>query len=381
MDFRPPSRSLLLDPSRVQAEQLIQEIREVSSHPLVNTIMSTVGGLFAVLNEQRQILAVNRAFLEFLGVDNPERVLGFRAGEVLGCQFAEELASGCGSSVTCSSCGTTKALLASLETNRPVQQKCAIVASRGGIRQDFLFEVRSAPLDLGAHRIVLLFMQDITQRQNWVAIESTFFHDIGNMLSSLQFASESLHAMATPQQKPLADQVLEISNRIVQEFSIQRSLVHSGAPNYQVHRVPVFASRILEELTGFFRSNPVSVELVLDIEELQSDFEFVTDHSLLLRVLHNMLTNAIEASIPGQMVRITCQQEEDGVFFSVWNAKHIPPEMEKRIFQRNFTTKSQDGHGLGTFSMKLFGETILGGKVSFTTSVEDGTTFEFFLPQ
>jgi signal transduction histidine kinase len=308
-------------------------------------------------------------------------VLGLRTGEILGCEFAESQPSGCGTAVSCNSCGTAKALLASLETNKPVQQKCAIVASRSGVRQDFLFEVRSAPLDLGKHRIVLLFLQDITQRQNWAAIESTFFHDIGNMLSSLQFASESLHAMATPEQQSMADQLLEISSRIVREFSIQRSLVHSGAPNYKVHRVTIQASRVLEELSGFFRNNPASVDLFLNVMELEADFAFVTDHSLLLRVLHNMLTNAIEASRAGQTVRLVCMQEEDGVFFSVWNQQAIPAEYQKRIFQRNFTTKSEDGHGLGTFSMKLFGESILGGKVTYTTSEEEGTTFELFLPQ
>ena len=50
-----------------------------------------------------------------------------------------------------------------------------------------------------------------------------------------------------------------------------------------------------------------------------------------------------------------------------------------RIFKRNFTTKEQLGHGLGTYSMKFFGEKVLGGLVDFTTSETAGTTFRLTL--
>ncbi|MDR3555950.1 MAG: ATP-binding protein [Syntrophobacteraceae bacterium] len=41
--------------------------------------------------------------------------------------------------------------------------------------------------------------------------------------------------------------------------------------------------------------------------------------------------------------------------------------------------KSGPGRGLGAYSMKLFGEDILGGKVGFTSSEVDGTVFRFSL--
>ena len=66
--------------------------------------------------------------------------------------------------------------------------------------------------------------------------------------------------------------------------------------------------------------------------------------------------------------------------FCVWNAGEIPADIAKRVFQRNFSTKAQAGRGIGTFSMKLFGEKYLGGRVDFTTSSSDGTVFRFILP-
>lgn len=52
-----------------------------------------------------------------------------------------------------------------------------------------------------------------------------------------------------------------------------------------------------------------------------------------------------------------------------------------RVFQRYFSTKSGDGRGLGTHMMKLVGETLLKGTVSFSSSAEDGTTFRIRLPR
>lgn len=41
---------------------------------------------------------------------------------------------------------------------------------------------------------------------------------------------------------------------------------------------------------------------------------------------------------------------------------------------------TKEAFGMGTFSMKLFGEQILGGRISFKSSKTDGTTFTFVLP-
>jgi len=105
-----------------------------------------------------------------------------------------------------------------------------------------------------------------------------------------------------------------------------------------------------------------------------------TDFSLISRVLCNMVLNALEATAPGGTVRVSLTPQAGFVVFSVWNSGEIPADIAQRIFQRNFSTKEEAGRGIGTFSMKLFGEKILGGMVDFTTSIEEGTTFRLVLP-
>ena len=60
--------------------------------------------------------------------------------------------------------------------------------------------------------------------------------------------------------------------------------------------------------------------------------------------------------------------------FSVNNPGVIPDDVGLQIFQRSFSTKGH-GRGLGTYSMKLFGENYLNGKVYFQSDDKKGTTF------
>ena len=106
----------------------------------------------------------------------------------------------------------------------------------------------------------------------------------------------------------------------------------------------------------------------------------VTDSSLLWRILHNMVLNALEASHGGKPVKVWYDREGAELSFKVWNEGVIAPRVANRIFERNFSTKQGDGRGLGTFSMKYFGESILGGRVAFTSEPSLGTTFSFTAP-
>lgn len=57
----------------------------------------------------------------------------------------------------------------------------------------------------------------------------------------------------------------------------------------------------------------------------------------------------------------------------------MPDEVKLQIFQRSFSTKGR-GRGIGTYSIKLFTEKYLEGKVSFTSKEGEGTVFTVELP-
>jgi len=73
------------------------------------------------------------------------------------------------------------------------------------------------------------------------------------------------------------------------------------------------------------------------------------------------------------------ERKEASVVFSVQNPGVMPHTTQLQIFQRSFSTRGP-GRGTGTYSIKLFGEHYLKGKVWFSSSEEEGTTFFLSLP-
>lgn len=106
----------------------------------------------------------------------------------------------------------------------------------------------------------------------------------------------------------------------------------------------------------------------------------VSDQGLVLRVLSNMVANALEASAAGATVEVRYEIEAAGPTLTVRNPGTIPVAVAPRIFQRSFSTKSGPGHGLGTYGMRLMAEQYLGGRVALTSTPESGTVFTLTLP-
>jgi sensor histidine kinase regulating citrate/malate metabolism len=114
-------------------------------------------------------------------------------------------------------------------------------------------------------------------------------------------------------------------------------------------------------------------------ERVPGDRSMVTDESLLVRVLGNMVKNALEASPPRSQVRLWCEATVGGSVFHVHNPGIIPPSVAAHIFQPHFSNKGHN-RGFGTYAMRLLGEHCLGGRVDFVTDEVEGTQFSIELP-
>ena len=368
---------------RATPEELEQDIARVSNNPVIDGLLHSVGGVLAVLNSDRQILAVNDSLLASLGIGDAQAAFGLRPGEALQCVHAHEAPHGCGTTRHCASCGAAIAIVASLENNVPVEKKCIIRAQKNGGETDLCFMIRACPVTADGQRYLLLFMQDTTIQEKRAALERAFFHDINNILSGLLGASELLllkHESAG-EGLPLVKIIKQLTTRLANEVTIQRSLVHSGLADLQPAVQAVDVPELLSEVQSLFATHSAAQGKTLHIERLPGDVPTIhTDGSLLLRILSNMLTNAFEASEPGDTIRLWLEKDEDKLCFCVWNRKAIDETVRLRIFQRYISTKEGVGRGTGTYTMKLFGETFLNGTVGFVSSAVDGTVFRLCLP-
>ncbi len=363
---------------KTDPEELAAEIEAASRSPVISGLLRSIGGLLAILNEHRQVIALNDSLLELLGNPDSSMILGLRLGEVLGCIHAHEgPGHTCGSTRFCSSCGAAIAIVTSLGQDGPDERMCALSAHRGDQPMDMALRIRCHPIRIDERRFLLVFLQDVTRQQQRAALERTFFHDINNLLGMLSGASERL--VETHPSEP-ADLVRDATARLIKEVAIQQCLSSSDEEACRPQWTTCRLERILKDLRSFFANHPVAKGKTIEFPADIPPGSIRTDFLLISRVLCNMVLNALEATEPGGCVRVDLVREERAVIFTVWNRKAIPPEIASRIFQRNFSTKEDAGRGIGTFSMKLFGEKMLRGLVDFSSTEAEGTTFRFTLP-
>ncbi len=105
------------------------------------------------------------------------------------------------------------------------------------------------------------------------------------------------------------------------------------------------------------------------------------DQEMTNRMIINLITNAVQAKLPGKTLNITVEinKKEKGWQILVQdNGKGIDDEIRDRIFLPNFTTKSS-GMGLGLAIARSIAES-MGGTISFRSDPGFGTTFLVFLP-
>jgi len=371
-------RTCFASPERAEKETLEAEIELANQSSVVSGLLRCVGGLLAILNEQRQIIALNEAFIKTLGIVKPEESLGLRMGEILFCVHAHEEPAGCGTTPFCSTCGAAIAMVASLQQDGPAERICALQAMQNGKPVEVALHVRAQTITISGRRFILIFVQDISQQQQRAALERTFYHDINNHLCLLLCASEML---TNEGPSDLISMIHEAVTRLSREVDIQRYLTSDGELDMLPSQQSVSTQCAFYDLRRFFAKHPVAQGKRIRFKEPQSELLLKTDPVLLFRVLSNMIINACEATESDGEVLVWSTFTTGTVTFCVWNDQAIPNDIAKRIFQRNFSTKPQAGRGIGTYSMKLFGERYLGGSVTFTSSNETGTIFQLSLPR
>lgn len=100
------------------------------------------------------------------------------------------------------------------------------------------------------------------------------------------------------------------------------------------------------------------------------------------QAIHNIIANAIQASCPGQVVRVSTDQIQDEYCISVIDqGAGISPEHQSRVFDPFFTTKPVgSGTGLG---LSIAHQVVAahGGRIEIDSQVNQGTTVRILLPR
>lgn len=363
---------------RTDRRTFANQIENISKSPIMSTLLEATSGLLIVLNEDRQIVGLNEAFLASLCIDNPADVLGLRLGETLNCIHATSLPHGCGTTPHCETCGAAIATMSAINDDKVSEKTCALSAEKDGVKLEKYLFIKAQPLIVDGSRWILIFAQDITHQHSLATLEHLFFHDINNILTALVGNSEML-AMKMPEESR-ALQIQKAAKRLCAEVNLQRFLSNQKDSDNLLKMSMVLLSSIKEEVELIIDSHPAAFHKKLEQQWPDVEISLNTDIHLVSRVLGNMLLNALEATADNGTVRLNCRVDDTDITWEVWNDAYIPPEEQLRVFQKHFSTKATMGRGLGSYSMKLLGESYLNGTVSFSSLEKGGTTFCFKHP-
>ena len=361
---------------RASETEVRQQSLSFLEGPLSSRVLDSVNDIVLVLNKERQVVFANRALLDFLEMKEMDSVCGLRPGEVLDCVHSFEGEGGCGTTEFCSTCGAVRAILASQEGKEDVQE-CRITRRRDGEALELL--VRAVPFHADSKSLTFFSATDISHEKRRRALERIFFHDILNTAGGLRGFAELLMNAEQNESREYKEMVYQLTDRLIEEIMAQKELTAAEHNELSVHPYFIGSIQLLREIVTLYRNHDVAGGRQLLIDPAVQDVSFVSDETLLRRVIGNMVKNALEAANPGETVTLGCESQGEKVRFWVHNPNCMSNDTRLQIFNRSFSTKGV-GRGLGTYSIKLLTERYLQGKVSFTTSPEHGTTFTATYP-
>jgi nitrogen fixation/metabolism regulation signal transduction histidine kinase len=215
----------------------------------------------------------------------------------------------------------------------------------------------------------------------WREMAKQVAHEIKNPLTPMKLSIQYLQNGIHTDPEKLKQLVGRVSSTLIEQIE-NLSNIASEFSNFakmpQAENEKVLLNDVVASVHDLFRKREdMDVQLYVPIQ----DIYVFADRNQLIRVLNNVVKNAIQA-IPEERrgrIDISLLKRGDKAIISVLdNGTGIPDEMKERVFTPNFTTKSS-GTGLGLAICANIVETF-NGRIHFATNPGEGTTFFVEIP-
>lgn len=216
----------------------------------------------------------------------------------------------------------------------------------------------------------------------WRDIARQVAHEIKNPLTPMKLNIQYLQQAIATNRPDIEILASRVSNILIEQIE-NLNVIASEFSNFA--KMPEAVPEILNvwdslnTLIELFQKNNDNVNITLSDED--KALTVYMDKSYFIRVFTNLIQNAIQAIAAGEVgkVALSVEQNDDSVVISVTdNGSGIAKELQDKLFQPYFTTKSS-GTGLGLPMTKSLIEGSE-GSIWFETKEGEGTTFYVKLP-
>lgn len=224
-----------------------------------------------------------------------------------------------------------------------------------------------------------------TERLNTLAtLGAGLAHDLNNLIFSVGLATDRLRRDADSGGPPRAEVVDRITTATAEALRLaQRLMAFAHGDGGASDATPIRLSAAVaaqEELLRILLPRTIELRLVPG----NSRCQVLIPATLVEQALVNLVSNARDAMPDGGEVTVRVSEESvDGtprVFLEVSDTGHgIAPELQESIFEMYFSTKAEQGTGIGLASVRALMESV-GGTVSVMSAPAQGATFRLAFP-
>ncbi|UCH39205.1 MAG: PAS domain-containing protein [Gammaproteobacteria bacterium] len=206
-------------------------------------------------------------------------------------------------------------------------------------------------------------------------------HEIGNPVTGIACLAQDLRSdlQTSPEASEGLNQILTQTDRISRIVGSLSNYSHAGAPD-EFPAENLDLEQVISEAINLVSLSHSGKQMNFDNQVADGVFVSGYAHKL-VQVFVNLLTNATDASKPGQTITISSEVNSSRVTISVKDqGKGIAESNLPRIFEPFFTTKMVgEGTGLGlSLTYNIIQEH--GGSISVSSKPGEGCQFDVVLP-
>jgi signal transduction histidine kinase len=219
-----------------------------------------------------------------------------------------------------------------------------------------------------------------TEREEaWRQMARQVAHEIKNPLTPMRLSMQSFERNFDPKNPDIQERVKEFSKTIIQQIDNLSAIAGAFSDFAKMpaqQNESLNAVEIIKLALDIFNEN--KIQFTSEKENIQIEF----DRSQLIRIITNLAKNAIQATehLENPFIAINISTEDENAIITVKdNGIGIPADMQERIFEPRFTTKSS-GMGLGLGMVKNIVETYK-GDIKLTSKPDQGTIFTLKFPK
>jgi PAS domain S-box-containing protein len=343
-------------------------------------LFTSIGDGIIATDENGKVTEVNSAAI---------RIFGYHAEELLGKWFPHVVRAfkEDGTEVARMDRPVMQAML----TGKPISDKAFFLAKSGRL---IPCSVTVSPIMIDDHPVgAIEVFRDITHEHEVDRMKSEFIsiasHQLRTPLTAIKTYShmlaEGYGGALNDHQKDFMEIILgsiarmnELINTLLDISRIEEGRL-SVAP--QTTDLKDILQEIITELQPLAAARSLQLKSTFKAKKSKT----TTDPLLVKEVCANLLSNAIKYTPERGTVHITLDQNgKDFIFVITDTGYGIPYDEQKRVFTKffraeNILDKDTSGTGLGLYLVKQVVQN-LGGKISFTSTEDKGSTFTFTIP-